>query len=75
MSDPLLVRVDPALGSRLLALGCHLIWATTWMEEANECIAPLLGLPALPLLPGRTFPRTTMTPGSDCTGLEDRSHR
>jgi hypothetical protein len=42
--------VNPALGPRLLALGCHLIWATTWMEEANECIAPLLCLPALPVM-------------------------
>ena len=45
----MLARVDPELGPRLLALGCHLVWATTWMEEANECIAPLLGLPALPV--------------------------
>ncbi len=26
------------------------MWATTWMEEANEVLAPLLGLPALPVL-------------------------
>ncbi|GAB3487696.1 HAD domain-containing protein [Amycolatopsis cihanbeyliensis] len=50
LCNPLLARVNPALGPRLLALGCHLIWATTWVDEANECIAPLLGLPALPVL-------------------------
>ncbi|HYQ65379.1 HAD domain-containing protein [Actinophytocola sp.] len=49
-SNPLLARVDPALGPRLLTPGCDLVWATTWMEEANECVAPLLGLPALPVL-------------------------
>ncbi|CAM5605403.1 hypothetical protein SCANM63S_03219 [Streptomyces canarius] len=27
---PLLPRVDPALGPRLTALGCELVWATTW---------------------------------------------
>ena len=45
LSNPLLARVNPALGSLLLSLGCQLIWATTWMEEANESIAPLLRLP------------------------------
>ncbi|WNV87907.1 hypothetical protein [Umezawaea sp. Da 62-37] len=53
---PLLARVNPALGPRLLALGCRLVWATTWMDEANECIAPLLGLPTLPVLTWPDFP-------------------
>ncbi|MFG3255417.1 HAD domain-containing protein [Streptomyces sp. NPDC048172] len=46
-SNPLLARVDPAHGTRLAALPCELVWATTWEEEANECLAPLLGLPPL----------------------------
>lgn len=50
VANPLLARVDPALGPRLLALGCDLVWATTWMDEANECVAPLLGLPPLPVM-------------------------
>ncbi|UOX88140.1 HAD domain-containing protein [Amycolatopsis sp. FBCC-B4732] len=50
LGNPLLGRVDPALGPRLLALGCDLVWATTWFEDANECVAPLLGLPPLPVL-------------------------
>ncbi|MFC9235421.1 HAD domain-containing protein [Streptomyces decoyicus] len=49
-SNPLLARIDPALGPRLAALPCHLVWATTWMAEANECIAPRLGLPELPMV-------------------------
>ncbi|MFF7157953.1 HAD domain-containing protein [Streptomyces sp. NPDC008139] len=47
-ANPLLARVDPALGPRLLALPCDLVWATTWESEANDCLAPLLGLPQLP---------------------------
>ncbi|MFJ9541569.1 HAD domain-containing protein [Streptomyces sp. NPDC101225] len=47
---PLVDRVDPALGARLTALGCELVWATTWMDDANVCLAPWLGLPPLPLV-------------------------
>ena len=42
--------VDPELGPLLRALPCELVWATTWMEEANERIAPILGLPPLPMI-------------------------
>lgn len=45
--NPLLARLDPEDGRRLLALGCHLVWATTWMSDANELVAPRLGLPEL----------------------------
>ncbi|WP_275558933.1 HAD domain-containing protein [Streptomyces sp. 5-6(2022)] len=48
--NPLLKRLDPGLGSRLLALGCRLVWATTWMEEANEVVSPRIGLPMLPVV-------------------------
>ena len=33
-----------------MALGCHLFWASTWMEEANETVAPRIGLPKLPVV-------------------------
>ncbi|MFF5650097.1 hypothetical protein ACFY8N_16895 [Streptomyces collinus] len=49
-ANPLLERLAPGLGPRLLALGCQLVWATTWMEEANEVVSPLVGLPRLPVL-------------------------
>ncbi|MEU4733344.1 HAD domain-containing protein [Streptomyces sp. NPDC023588] len=49
-AHPLLARVDPALGPQLAALACELVWATTWGEEANECVAPRLGLPDLPVV-------------------------
>jgi hypothetical protein len=50
-ANPLLSRLDPAHGARLSALGCDLVWATSWTEEANEEISPRLGLPALPVVP------------------------
>ncbi|MDT0341210.1 HAD domain-containing protein [Streptomyces litchfieldiae] len=49
MSNPQLAKLDPAHGPRLLALPCALMWATAWMHDANEVIAPLLGLPELPV--------------------------
>jgi hypothetical protein len=49
ISNPQLAKIDLAHGPRLLALPCVLMWATAWMEDANEVIAPLLGLPQLPV--------------------------
>ncbi|MGW1868220.1 HAD domain-containing protein [Streptomyces mauvecolor] len=49
-TNPLLARLNPKFGPRLAALFCELVWATTWMADANECIAPRLGLPELPVL-------------------------
>ncbi|MFF7441861.1 HAD domain-containing protein [Streptomyces sp. NPDC008122] len=46
-ANPLLARIDPRHGAKLAALPCEVVWATTWMDEANECIAPLLGLQQL----------------------------
>lgn len=48
--NPLLERLDPRDGPRLRGLGGRLVWATTWMAEANEVVAPLLGLPDLPVV-------------------------
>lgn len=49
-SNPLLARINPQHGSRLMALPCDLVWATTWMADANECISPRIGLPQLPVV-------------------------
>ncbi|MGW8782770.1 HAD domain-containing protein [Streptomyces sp. NPDC055796] len=49
-ANPLLARLDPALGSRLLALPCELVWATTWMADANAWVGPRIGLPELPVV-------------------------
>ncbi|MFL6077114.1 MAG: HAD domain-containing protein [Mycobacteriales bacterium] len=49
-SNPLLARLNPDHGSRLTALPCELVWATGWRAGANDCIAPLLGLPLLPVV-------------------------
>ncbi|MFF0787951.1 hypothetical protein [Streptomyces spiralis] len=48
--NPLLGRLDPDLGQRLTALGCDLVWASTWMEEANGAVAPRIGLSRLPVV-------------------------
>jgi hypothetical protein len=47
--NPRLIRIDYTHGRRLRALECDLVWATAWMHDANDVIAPLLGLPPLPV--------------------------
>ncbi|GGT85260.1 hypothetical protein GCM10010272_32520 [Streptomyces lateritius] len=49
-SNPLLARIDPEHGPRLAALPCDLVWATSWMDDANECVAPRIGLSPLPVV-------------------------
>ncbi|MEV4415843.1 HAD domain-containing protein [Catellatospora sp. NPDC049609] len=49
-ANPLLDRLNPEHGPRLRRLPCDLVWATTWMADANEVIAPRLGLPELPVV-------------------------
>ncbi|MBQ0900547.1 HAD domain-containing protein [Micromonospora sp. U21] len=49
-AHPLLHKVDPEHGRRLKALPCDLVWATTWMSDANDVLTPLLGLPTLPVV-------------------------
>jgi hypothetical protein len=61
-SNPQLVKLVPGHGPRLLALSCDLMWATAWMEDANEVIAPLLGLPPLPVVDLPSAPEVD-TPG------------
>lgn len=48
--SPLMDRLEPADGRTLLGLGCELVWATTWMADANDIVAPRLGLPQLPVV-------------------------
>jgi len=45
---PLRVWLNPSHGPCLIALPFELVWATTWGAEANEWIAPHIGLPELP---------------------------
>jgi len=47
---PLRVWLNPEHGPALAALPFDLVWATTWEHEANEYIAPVLGLPELPYI-------------------------
>lgn len=39
-TNPLITRINPGYGPRLQARPCALVWATTWMDDANDCIAP-----------------------------------
>jgi hypothetical protein len=49
---PLRVWLNPDHGRRLRDLSelYDLVWATTWGREANTFIAPVLGLPELPVV-------------------------
>ena len=53
---PYLARLRLDAGPRLAMLPCTLVWATTWLEDANTAIAPRLGLPDLPVV---TWPEPT----------------
>ncbi|MFE4536059.1 hypothetical protein ACFRKB_13410 [Streptomyces scopuliridis] len=48
--QPLPVLLNPEHGVELRALAdrYELVWATTWEDDANEWIGPVLGLPELP---------------------------
>lgn len=59
---PLRVALLPAHGPALAELGYELHWATTWMGDANDCIAPVLGLPRLPFV---EFPEAPGVTGPD----------
>lgn len=44
----------------------ELVWATTWEQEANEWIGPVLGLPALPVV---CWPQESARPEQERGGL------
>jgi len=56
VSAPYLARLRPETGRRLAALPSALVWATTWLEDANIEISPRIGLPNLPVV---TWPEPT----------------
>jgi hypothetical protein len=72
-APPLLTRIDPSLGPRLAALRCELVWATTWMDDANVCVAPWLGLPQLPLVDWPDPAEESAGGIRGCTGRPGRS--
>ncbi|MET8778955.1 HAD domain-containing protein [Nocardia sp. NPDC004654] len=49
-SNPLATRLDSEIGRMLAALPCELVWATTWMHDANRFVGPILGLPTLTVM-------------------------
>ncbi|TYK43116.1 HAD domain-containing protein [Actinomadura decatromicini] len=48
--NPLVSRINPQHGKRLMEFDCDLVWATSWRDDANEYIAPRLGLPRLSMV-------------------------
>ncbi|WP_103534368.1 HAD domain-containing protein [Streptomyces sp. SM11] len=69
-SNPILARIDPRHGPRLAALPCELVWATTWMDDANEWIGPRIGLPRLAVV---RWPETSGDDGA--AGWEEREEQ
>lgn len=61
------VLLSREMGEQLAALAdvFTLVWATTWEEEANTILSPLLGLPDLPVIawPAGAGPTPRPTPG------------
>lgn len=55
-TNPLLARLNPQHGQRLLALPCDLVWTTSWDHEANQVVAPRIGLPELPTVDWTELP-------------------
>lgn len=57
------VWLNPDHGPALLAVadatGLELVWATTWLHEANNRIGPAIGLPTLPVI---EFPLDDLEP-------------
>ncbi len=49
-AKPLRVWLNTDHGTALAALPFELVWATTWEQEANDFVAPALGLPGLPFV-------------------------
>lgn len=54
------LTVNPAHGPMLRRLaaetGADLAWGTTWEDDANRFVGPLVGLPELPVCPVADFP-------------------
>jgi hypothetical protein len=48
--NPLLARLEPRHGARLWVLPVDLVWATTWMAEANRVVGRRVGLPEPPVV-------------------------
>ncbi|MFE7029372.1 HAD domain-containing protein [Streptomyces sp. NPDC057621] len=72
--NPLLGRLDPAVGPRLLALGCELVWASTWLDDANEVVASRIGLPALPVVRWQDAPADAVSSATAADGVPRGLH-
>jgi hypothetical protein len=62
--------LNPAHGPALWALaeqtGAELAWATTWNDNANAWVGPVLGLPTLPVAPAKRWSKAeTVVPWTE----------
>lgn len=48
--EPRRVELHPGHGAALLELPYDIVWATTWMSDANRYIGPRIGLPHRPFV-------------------------
>jgi HAD domain in Swiss Army Knife RNA repair proteins len=78
---PVQLIVNPEAGIWLQKLardtGAELVWATRWNDLANEHVAPLIGLPKLPVIVTPPYPRpkavavTDYAAGRDLVWFDD----
>ncbi|SOD76708.1 hypothetical protein SAMN06272781_4558 [Streptomyces sp. 1222.2] len=78
---PLRVWLNPDHGRQLRELNAlfDVTWATTWVDEANTFIAPVLGLPELPVVewsePGVAVPPRTSQAAAAYPGVFWKTRR
>jgi hypothetical protein len=80
--ETFLIDLDLALGPMLLELaretGAELMWGSRWNEGANDLLVPLLGLPALPVLPAigeiKAYLVVAGSAGRPLVWLDDQAH-
>lgn len=64
---PVLISPDHGEALRSLSDVFDLVWATTWEHDANRLLAPLLGIPQLPVINwGSITKEFTATPERTC---------
>lgn len=68
------VRVNPAHGAWIteVSLVLDLAWATSWNDEANRLLAPLLHIPPLPVI---TMPSSPFHPGDKVPLIAEYARR
>ena len=69
--EPVRVCVDHGEWIAELAGVYEVVWATAWGEEANRLLAPLLGVPRMPVVP---FPQVPFSADLKVPAIEWSAH-